>query len=403
MLAMNILFATTGLPHLQTTGGEIASQAFIEAMRCGGHDVNVFGFMRAAAPVPAGSTAIETRAIESRVAGFRRYAWLTQALVRRRPYGCQKFVARHYLSQLRHHAHVRKADVLVLDHARMGWLLPHARRLARSVVLIAHNHEAKLCADQARTQGGMLRRQVFARESRLFSRLEAKLARTADQIWTLSAAEQAAFQDMAKTRDEVVIMDVPGIMYGQVAVPVHPKFDIGLLGTWDWSVNGQGLDWFVRKVVPQLPADLRICVAGRGSERINGRHPNLQGLGYVDDPAAFLAEARVLAIPTTVGAGIQLKTINAISLALPTVSTTIGVRGIDDLPGYVEIADTPEAFAAKLLEQLFAERPLAATGQEWAQKRQSCFTAQIAHQLAKIEAADGPVAGRRDRAARRVA
>lgn len=386
---MKIVYATTGLPHLQTTGGEIASQAFIDAMRNSGHDVDVFGFMRTAAPVPGGSTAVETRAIESRAAGLTPCAWLVQALLKRRPYGCQKFVSPRYLNRLTHQTRDGKADVLVLDHARMGWLLPYARMLARSVVLIAHNHEAKLCADQAQATGGVLRRQVFKRESRLFERLETALARQVDQVWALSAGEKAAFQLMAGSIDKVVLMAVPGLAHGVETAsgtnPVEPEFDIGLLGTWDWSVNGQGLEWFVEQVVPQLPAHLQIRVAGRGSERINGLYPNLEGLGYIDDPAAFTAKARVLAIPTTVGAGIQLKTINAISAALPTVSTTIGVRGIDDLPDYVCIADTPQEFAASLLAQLTAPRPPTAKGQQWARDRTTRFTAQVAHQLSLME------------------
>ena len=389
MAAVKIVYATTGLPHMQSTGGEIASQAFIDAMRNCGHDVVVFGFMRTVAPVPVGSMAVQMRAIESRAAGLMPYAWLLQALLRRRPYGCQKFVSAPYLDQLRHQARDGKADVLVLDHARMGWLLPYAGVLARSVVLIAHNHEAKLCADQARASGGVLRRHVFRRESRLFERLETVLARQVDQIWTLSAGEQAAFQRMAGSIDKVVLMAVPGLAHsaetGSGTNPVEPEFDIGLLGTWDWSVNGQGLDWFVEKVVPKLPAHLQIRVAGRGSERINGIYPNLKGLGYIDNPAAFTAKARVLAIPTTVGSGIQLKTINAISAALPTVSTMIGARGIDALPDYVRLADTPKEFAASLLAQLAAPRPPAARGRQWARDRTMRFTAQVAHQLSGLE------------------
>lgn len=395
-LEMKVLFATTSLPHLQTTGGEIASQAFIDAIRKAGHNVEVFGFVRTAAPVPAGSIAVATRAIETRIAGISRYAWLARALVRNRPYACQKFVSTQYLRQLRRQSSHRKADILVLDHARMGWLLPYARDLALSVVLIAHNHEAKLFADQARGQGRALHRQAFKRESRLFHELEARLAREVDQVWTLSAAEQAAFRDMAGSSRKIARMDLPGLIFAPFPAPAEAEFDIGLLGTWDWSVNGQGLDWFIQKIVPKLPTHLRIGIAGRGSERINGLHPNLRGLGYVDDPAAFLRQSRVLAIPSTVGAGIQLKTINAISAAMPTVSTTIGVRGITDLPRYVQISDSPEQFAQKLLDQMDAPRPSADAGQQWARNRQLRFGTQVAEQLAIMAA---PIADARQVAA----
>lgn len=43
---MKILYLTTVIPSSRRTGGEIASQNFIDALEQSGHDVLVFGYQR---------------------------------------------------------------------------------------------------------------------------------------------------------------------------------------------------------------------------------------------------------------------------------------------------------------------------------------------------------------------
>ncbi|WP_108458986.1 glycosyltransferase [Devosia naphthalenivorans] len=382
---MNILFATTSLPHGQTTGGEIASQAFVDAMRKTGHFVQVFGFARDFSPPPRGSVSVELRAVETASAGLAKYIWLGRSLLTGRPYVCEKFRAHRYLDLLRRATRLGKADVLVIDHAQMGWLLPLARRLAKSVILVAHNHEAPLYAAEAANETRPLQRLMLKRDSHLLAHLEPLLARAADQVWTLSQNEQTAFSIMGG-ESKTSLMPLAGRSISPKDGLISPSFDIGLLGTWAWDVNGRGLKWFIDKVVPLLPDHVTICVAGRGSERVNNIHPNVTGLGYIEDPVSFMHQARVLAIPAVAGAGVQLKTIEAIASGTPTVSTTLGVRGLDDLPANVAIADAPEQFTEALLRQMLSA-PNNDAAQAWASDRQARFESLVAAQLGRLDAA----------------
>ncbi|WP_157959683.1 glycosyltransferase [Devosia submarina] len=377
---MNILFATTSLPHARSTGAEIASQAFIDAMRMAGHKVHVLGFARDSSPPPPGSTAAEIRAIETASAGWAKFGWLVGSLLRHQPYVCEKFRSQRYVDLLDQLA----GDLLVIDHTQMCWLLPQWQRWAKSLVFIAHNHEAALYATQAKRVRNMPQAMLLTRDSHLLRTLETQLAQAANQIWTLSEAERSAFEAMGG-HGKTSLMPLAGQPLLPATRRAEKLFDIGLLGTWSWDVNGRGLEWFVRKVLPLLPAHVSVRIAGRGSEHLPGATPNCIGLGFVPDAAGFVASARVLAIPTITGAGIQLKTIEAIASGTPTVSTSLGLRGLTDLPGYVAAADTPEQFATALMLQLHTGRQDGTAGRSWAQKRQEAFERHVATALAKLE------------------
>ena len=157
-------------------------------------------------------------------------------------------------------------------------------------------------------------------------------------------------------------------------------------------MNGQALDWFVHRVVPLLPRHVQVRVAGRGSERVNGPQPNLVGMGFIEDPVRFMHEPRLLAVPTIAGAGIQLKTIEAIASGTPSVSTSLGVRGLDDLPTFVSIADEPSDFAAALLRQMALPAPLPELASRWAQGRRDRFEREVAQKLASLQTISHAVA-----------
>ncbi len=374
---MNIWFVTTVLPQLETSGGEIASQAFIDALRASGNRVTVFGFAREGdvSPVPTGSLAVERRPIETAASGLKAYGWMAGALASGRPYVCEKFHSPRFAKIFAQTSQQARPDLIVIDHAQMGWLLPVLKRYGVPLVFIAHNVESELYAAQAAkvSAHGSLKRFLLKRDAALIGRIEQELARTCAQVWTLTEAERKVFDGFAGTQ-KARTMELPGRRIEASREPIATVTDVGMLGTWAWEVNGRGLRWFIDEVMPHIPASITVRVGGRGSEVANGCFPNLTGVGFVDDPVIFMREARVLAVPTITGAGIQLKTIEAIATGVPVVSTTLGVRGLAHLPAYVHVADEPSAFA-ETLASVVASRPQAdvAAATSWVEMRRQIF------------------------------
>ena len=61
--------------------------------------------------------------------------------------------------------------------------------------------------------------------------------------------------------------------------------------------------WLDEQVYLHLQTHLSIRIAGRGAEWLNGKYANVEYLRFVEDAPQFLAEARVIAIPSIRGGG----------------------------------------------------------------------------------------------------
>src|SRR5262249_18086671 len=66
-----------------------------------------------------------------------------------------------------------------------------------------------------------------------------------------------------------------------------------------------------------------------------------------------LARAAAVVVPIRMGGGTRLKVVEALSMARPIVSTTVGCEGIDVEPGrHLLVADQPEEFASAVCRLL---------------------------------------------------
>ena len=100
------------------------------------------------------------------------------------------------------------------------------------------------------------KRWIYNRESCLLRTVERRLAERADQVWALTAHDGQWFARHGKT----AVFQLPGGIKGaqeEVSPQVEMKYDVGMLGYWNWPPNWEGLIWFIEKVYPLLPKDAR--------------------------------------------------------------------------------------------------------------------------------------------------
>jgi glycosyltransferase involved in cell wall biosynthesis len=75
--------------------------------------------------------------------------------------------------------------------------------------------------------------------------------------------------------------------------------------------------------------------------------------GTVDDVRPFIAEGSVYVVPLRAGGGTRLKIFEALAMARPVVSTTVGAEGLGIGPGrHYVCADGTEDFAAAVVALL---------------------------------------------------
>lgn len=384
---MHVLFLTTVLPAKRSTGGEIVSDAVVAALCAAGHAVTVLGYVRPGQPMllPAGWIVVGARPIESDRAGARKYLWLCQALALGRPYSVQKYASADYGSALQRLLADDPAALVIVDHAQSG----HVMQLLRShpaTVYLAHNVESTLYADQALGQAGP-GRWIASRESRLMRVLEQRLAQECAQVWALTEADAVHFRATGARDVQVLDVALPSAVPAPGSVTPTPEWDVGIIGTWSWAANAAGLRWFVDEVRPLLGPRVRVAVAGRGADALQ---QGIQRLGFVPDAQVFMQSCRVVCVPSVAGAGLQIKTLDAVACGRPVVATGFALRGLRDLPTTVQCADAPHAFAeAVLLALQQATGGHDEAGIEWLEARATRFQQQLAGALARLPCPQG--------------
>ncbi|WP_102960003.1 WecB/TagA/CpsF family glycosyltransferase [Mangrovicella endophytica] len=397
-----ILFLSTVQPLARRSGGEICSMNFIEALKAAGADVEVLAYDRAGSkePLPDGFAAPRTLTIESADSKRDTAIWLARAFATRRPFSVQKYVTPQMRRAVRERLSGGRYDAVVFDHAQATWLLGDIPR-ELPVIFIAHNVEHALYAGHgesvAETGGvsglrrlaGRAKAGIYRREGRLLAAAEEKAANRASQIWTLTEEDRFAFAALVRDPGKVRRFAVPGQSFGEMAVVTSgadhaSRPDIGLLGNWTWDINRAGLDWFLDEVVPSLPASLDIVVGGKAPYPAGTRRGPVRFTGFVPDAGAFLRNCRLIVIPSTIGSGIQIKTIETIGLGVPVVATPVALRGIDERPANVREAGDATAMLAGITGLLAHPAQTDASGPAWLGQRRKRFETDVAAALAAL-------------------
>ena len=121
--------------------------------------------------------------------------------------------------------------------------------------------------------------------------------------------------------------------------------------------NVAGLKWFLDNVWGKLlqeDAHYELQIIGRWSpdrisELLRGQE-HVKYLGFVEDLASVLKDT-VMIVPITVGSGIRMKILEAASMGVPFVTTSVGVEGIPVANGeHCLVADTPDGFCDAILK-----------------------------------------------------
>lgn len=380
---MKVLLLTSVLPGAAPTGGEIASAAFVEALRRGRHRVVVLGYSRPGAnDVAAPDTvAVGARVIETSSARWSRYAWMFRSALRNRPYSVMKFESRDYARAASEALAALEPDLVIVEHVQMMWVREQVD-WQQPTVLNTQNVEHAMYRELAALRNRSVTGWALRREARLMERWERASAARATEVWTLTDGDARWFQ-ATSPGGLVRQFDVPP---SADSAPASVDCDIAILGTWTWQPNRAGLEWFLDQVVPHLPDALDIRVAGRGGEWIARRAAGVRWAGLVPSASAFLRSARVIAVPSVAGGGVQVKTLDAIASGRPVVATSVALRGIRDIPDYVTRADDPAQFAASLrrtLSEPVGSDP-AAEGVAWTQRRRARFAQAVCDAVASL-------------------
>lgn len=293
----------------------------------------------------------------SRRGGFGFLAAAAGNLVSPRPYA----IDRNYDPALRRKlASLLKAehfDLVICDTVQMARHTMGLRMPA--TVLFQHNVEAQILERHAQVSDGLLRRAYMFDQYRKMKRFERLCGGHFDHVVAVSTQDEQIFRERYGWTNVDAIDTAVDTDYFQPRPDQEQPNRVMFLGSMDWLPNQDGVRFFADEVWPkvlqQVP-DALFQIVGRNpppNVLALGERQGIQVTGSVPDVRPHLAQAAVVVVPLLVGGGTRLKIYEAMAMAKPTVSTTIGAEGLPVQPGvHFFQADDARSFADDIVKLL---------------------------------------------------
>jgi glycosyltransferase involved in cell wall biosynthesis len=135
------------------------------------------------------------------------------------------------------------------------------------------------------------------------------------------------------------------------------KNTVAFVGNMKYPPNHDAIRYFVERVWPliteHLP-DAKLLVIGDCSRKLTKELSDVKNIvitGYVEDIRQYLKEAALFVAPIRMGSGVNFKVLQALSMGIPVVCSTVandGIFGNEEAGIFVE--DDPQNFAERVVE-----------------------------------------------------
>jgi len=218
-------------------------------------------------------------------------------------------------------------------------------------------------------------------------RYEGELLKTVDYVLAVTDVDKAGLEEalsFSKVRkgDRVApITVIPIAVDTQQLQPIKrtpSSMNIVTLGTLHYPPNADGIRWFFNDVFPLIQKripEVTLTIIGKNPPNdfldVAAHYPEkIKVTGYVPELAPYFEKSAVMVVPVRAGGGMRVRILEAFAYAMPVVTTTIGLEGINAEPGKdVLVADTETDFAnhvSDLLENKSFQEKLSVNGRSLA-------------------------------------
>lgn len=263
---------------------------------------------------------------------------------------------------------------------------PRRERLSYRIFFSLWRRYGPLVRDKLRPRD-MLGLASWAGERRLLAE-EAALLSCFDHATFYAGAEAEAYAAAGLPRSRIAVLPMPCEAPRKSQGSEAPRpYQLGLIAA-DNLLNIEALDFLRRDVLPRLKSRrLKLLVAGSIGKFARATMPpdSVEVLGWIEDLSVFYDQTELVLAPLLSGTGVSVKTVEAALYGAAIVSTSIGARGVNLVPGRdIVIADGGSAYAAAI-ERVLDDPPLRA-----AMRRNAADAARRHHSRAAF--ADGVAA-----------
>ncbi len=369
---MNILFLTQILPYPPDSGPKVKTWHVLRYLSQRGHKITLASFVR-----PEELPHIETvkqicssvhiiSVKRSRVSDI---GYLLRSQFTGRPFLVERDDLVEMRSLVNRIVTSGSVDVIHADQLTMTqFALPYARNSNKRPTLIFDAHNAVwTIIERMKQNSPFYLRLPLILETKRIKRYEGRIVRVFDATLAVTEPDRQALMDAAK--DDNLAQWLP-ISVIPIAVDTHQiqpvsratdSLNILTMGTLYYPPNADGIRWFVREVFPLIRkkvSDVRLTIIGKNPPKdflklADDENSGITVTGFVPKLDPYFAQAALTVIPVRAGGGMRVRILEAFARAMPVVTTTVGLEGIQAQPSKdVLVEDTPHAFAQAVINLL---------------------------------------------------
>jgi glycosyltransferase involved in cell wall biosynthesis len=317
---------------------------------------------------------IETTGLETRGIHVQTVPWMPPVNKRLVQFG-SSFTARSYTGGIFHQAAMQALIDALQAQVAFDAVLLESSLLSRfrfnpssALVLDEHNVEYEVLHRTWASERSPVRKAHAFVEYHKFRREEqAAWARAGSCVFTSERERQMASSHAAGASLATVPNGVD-LEYMQPACESPAGSELVFVGRIGYRPNTDAVVYFASAILPLIWRDhpqvtLTVVGADVPAEVQALAGPRIAITGPVPDVRPYMRRAAAVVVPLRFGGGTRLKVLEAMGMAKPIVSTTLGCEGLDVQHGrHVLLADDAQAFAHAVDRVLTQPTAAAAVG-----------------------------------------
>jgi polysaccharide biosynthesis protein PslH len=299
------------------------------------------------------------------------YAELLSNLGSRLPYAIKKYESASMRREVLERSNSGTIDVVICDFLAPAINVP--RNLSVPSILFQHNVEAMIWKRHFEVQSNPLKKGYLRGQWHKMEKFEKEMCQRFDSVIAVSEQDR---EQMQTEYSVDAVFDVPTGVDTEFFKPsgneVIDPHNVVFTGSMDWLPNEDAIRYYTDQILPivrrSIP-DATLTVVGRNPYPslldLSNKDASIVVTGRVEDVRPYMERAAAYVVPLRIGGGTRLKIFEAMSMEKAIVSTSVGAEGLPVTDGTeLRIADTPETFAAAVVDLLLHPELAKKVGQQ---------------------------------------